>query len=65
MKINHIIIHLTDFTDVIHLETDLPSPYPIMGFPAKVKIETQQNYAEQYCKINFPNVPIHAILDLR
>ena len=61
IKIRAITILLTDGTDRISFKTELPTPYPEMKYPADLRMDARRGYGEQYCRENFPGIPIEII----
>ena len=57
MKIIKALVLVGRGPDRITLELDLPTPFPVMNYPAYVNIDTEPGYGTEYCRKYFEIEP--------
>lgn len=61
IKIKNIKIVLSENTDTIFIYPDLPTTFPEMKYEASLKLDARKGYGKEYCRNNFPGVPLEII----
>ncbi len=64
LKIKHVKVMLTNnSTDTVYLIPEAESPFPIMGYPANIKMEAERGFGVEWVRRTFGIEP--EILDFR